>query len=152
MLCTRKVHNFLIINDVIKKTLFYFIPWNFLYKESRPKKTGIFYDNLSKANSKHDFFPKRNYDKRVFTRIFIQNIKTMNNSLFIEKYCSIPTDFKFIFIFLNLKCLINHLSIYNVKNEAIGTKFNFDICHNYWKVGGCLNCDNFVINIYGIIW
>ena len=49
------------------------------------EKNLIFYDILSKggqvANSKHDFFPKRNYDKRVGSHI----MKTMNNSLFIEK-------------------------------------------------------------------
>ena len=53
------------------------------------QKKWIFYDNLSKggqvANSKHDFFPKRNYDKRVGARIISQKIKTMNSSLFIEK-------------------------------------------------------------------
>ena len=37
----------------------------------------------SKKNSKHDFFPKRNYDKRVGARIISPKIKTMNNSLFI---------------------------------------------------------------------
>ena len=59
-----------------------------LGKGSLPKKW-IFYDNRSKggevANSKHDFFPKRNYDKKVDARIISQIIKTMNNSLFIEK-------------------------------------------------------------------
>ena len=59
-----------------------------LGKGSLPKKW-IFYDNRSKggevANSKHDFFPKRNYHKRVDARIISQIIKTMNNSLFIEK-------------------------------------------------------------------
>ena len=53
------------------------------------EKNLIFYDILSKggqvANSKHDFFPKRNYDKRVGTRIISHIMKTMNNSLFIEK-------------------------------------------------------------------
>ena len=53
------------------------------------KKNWIFYDIVSKggevANSKHDFFPKRNYDKRVDARIISQIIKTMNNSLIIEK-------------------------------------------------------------------
>ena len=37
------------------------------------------------GNSKHDFFPKRNYDKRVDARIISQIIKTMNNPIFIEK-------------------------------------------------------------------
>ena len=54
------------------------------------QKNWIFYDNLPKggqvANSKHDFFPKRNYDKRVGARIISQKIKTMNNSLLIEKH------------------------------------------------------------------
>ena len=36
------------------------------------------------GNSKHDFFPKRNYDKRVDARIISQKINIMNNSLFIE--------------------------------------------------------------------
>ena len=38
------------------------------------------------ANSKHDFFPKRNYDKRVGARIISQKIKTMKNPFFIEKH------------------------------------------------------------------
>ena len=28
-----------------------------------------------------------------------------------------------------------------------GTKINFDMCHNYLMVGGCLNNDRFVINV-----
>ena len=58
-------------------------------REACQKKNWIFYDIVSKGgkveNSKHDFFPKRNYDKRVDARIISQIIKTMNNSLFIEK-------------------------------------------------------------------
>ena len=38
------------------------------------------------ANSKHDFFPKLNYDKRVGARIISQKIKTMSNSLLNEKH------------------------------------------------------------------
>ena len=56
----------------------------------------------SKKNSKHDFFPKRNYDKRVGARIISQIIKTMNDSLFIEKHYSKPTVITFIFIFLHM--------------------------------------------------
>ena len=60
----------------------------YLWKPS--EKNWIFYDNLSKggyvANSKHDFFLKRNYDKIIDTKIISQKIKTMNNSLFIEKH------------------------------------------------------------------
>ena len=44
-----------------------------------------------------------------------------------------------------------HFSIENDENEATGNEINFDICHNYLKVGGCLNYDSFVINIYVII-
>ena len=36
-------------------------------------------------------------------------------------------------------------SIENYEYEATGTEINFDICHNYLKVGGCLNYDSFVI-------
>ena len=50
------------------------------------------------ANSKHDFFPKRNYDKRVGVRIISQKIKTMKNSLSIEKHYSKPTVITFIFL------------------------------------------------------
>ena len=35
-------------------------------------------------------------------------------------------------------------------NEATGTEINFDICHNYMKVGWCLNYDSLVINFYVI--
>ena len=31
------------------------------------------------------------------------------------------------------------------------TWFTFHICHNFLKVGGCLNYDGFVINVYVII-
>ena len=44
-----------------------------------------------------------------------------------------------------------HFSIENDENEATGNEINFDICHNYLKVGGCLNFDSFVINIHVII-
>ena len=39
----------------------------------------------------------------------------------------------------------------NDENEATGNEINLDIRHNYLKVGGCLNYDSFVINIYVII-
>ena len=41
--------------------------------------------------------------------------------------------------------------IENYENEATGNESNFDIFHIYLKVGGCLNYDSFVINIYVII-
>ena len=44
-----------------------------------------------------------------------------------------------------------HFSIKNDENEATGNEFNLDICHNYLKVGGCLNYGSFVINIHVII-
>ena len=70
------------------------------------QKNWIFYDNLSKggkvANSKHDFFPKRYYDKRVDARITCQKIRTMNDSLFLEKHYSKPTVITFTFIFLHM--------------------------------------------------
>ena len=44
-----------------------------------------------------------------------------------------------------------HFSIENDENEATGNEINLDICHNYLKVGGCLNYDSFVIKIYVII-
>ena len=69
------------------------------------RKNWISYDIESKggqvANSKHDFFPKRNYDKRVGARIINQIMKAMNNSLFIEKQFSKPTVITFTFIFLH---------------------------------------------------
>ena len=40
----------------------------------------------SVANSKHDFFPKKHYDKRVGARIISQKVKTMNNSILIVKH------------------------------------------------------------------
>ena len=52
------------------------------------------------ANPKHDFSPKRNYDKRVGARITSQKIRTKNDSLFLEKHYSKPTVITFIFIFL----------------------------------------------------
>jgi len=54
-------------------------------------------------------------------------------------------------ILLNLNCPFIHFSIKNDEYEATGTEINFDICHNYLKVGGCLNYDSFVINVYVII-
>ena len=58
------------------------------------EKNWIFYDILSKggqvANSKHDLFPKRNYDKRVDARIISQIIKAMNNSLILKNSFPYP--------------------------------------------------------------
>ena len=54
------------------------------------------------GNSKHDFFPKRNYDKKVGARITSQKIRTMNDSLFLEKHYSKPTVITFTFIFLHM--------------------------------------------------
>ena len=44
-----------------------------------------------------------------------------------------------------------NFSIENDENEVTGNENNFDICHNYLKVGGCLNYDGFDINIYVMI-
>ena len=59
-------------------------------QEKFAEKNCIFYDIMQKglwvANSKHDFFPKLNYDKRVGARIISQKIKTMSNSLLNEKH------------------------------------------------------------------
>ena len=75
-------------------------------REAFQKKNCKIYDIMQMggqvANSKHDFFPKRNYDKRVGARIISQIIKTMNNSLFIEKHYSKPTVITFTIIFLHM--------------------------------------------------
>ena len=54
------------------------------------------------ANPKHDFSPKRNYDKRVGARITSQKIRTMNDSLILDKHYSKPTVITFTFIFLHM--------------------------------------------------
>jgi len=58
------------------------------------------------ANSKHDFFPKRNYDKRVGARIISQKIKTMKNPFFIEKHGAKSTVITFTFIIRDLLCCL----------------------------------------------
>ena len=77
-----------------------------IHKGSLQKKNCKIYDILQMggqvANSKHDFFPKKNYDKRVGGRIISQIIKTINNSLFIEKQYSKPTVITFTIIFLHM--------------------------------------------------
>ena len=69
-----------------------------MHWETLQKINGIFDDNLSKgwSVSKHDFYHKRNYYKRVGARIMSHKMKTMNISLFIEKCDTTPTDFTFL--------------------------------------------------------
>ena len=49
------------------------------------------------ANSKHDYYPKRNYDKRVGARITSQKIETMNNSVFLEKTLQVVIKYRVFF-------------------------------------------------------
>ena len=91
------------------------------------------------ANLKHDFFPKRNYDKRVGARIISQIIKTMNNSLFIEKHYSKPTVITFTFIFLPMSSEIYYVvslqkQYYWLLNTILLSVKNLNIKNNLTEI------------------
>ena len=92
--------------------------------------------------------PSEHYCSMCF---FLMNLNLIKTNKF-KSPGSYNNGIKPIFrILLKLACLFIPYSIENGENEEIGTQFNFDICHNYLKVGRCLNYDNFVINLYVII-